>query len=39
VGLGPLTVEGLAEGRYRILREAEVVEMRKKVKGSKEAKG
>ena len=37
VGLGPLTVEGLAEGRYRILREAEVVEIRKKVKGSKEA--
>jgi len=39
VGLGPLTVEGLAEGRYRILKEAEVVEMRKKVKGSKEARG
>jgi pseudouridine synthase len=39
VGLGPLTVEGLAEGRYRILREAEVAEIRKKVKGRKEAKG
>jgi 23S rRNA pseudouridine2605 synthase len=29
VGLGPLTVEGLTDGRYRILREGEVEELRK----------
>ena len=38
VGLGPLTVEGVAEGRYRILREAEVAEIRKKVQGAKEVR-
>src|SRR5205814_229023 len=31
VGLGPLTVEGVAEGRYKIWREGEVVEVRKRM--------
>ena len=38
VGLGPLTVEGVAEGRYKILREGEVVEVRKRMKERKERK-
>jgi 23S rRNA pseudouridine2605 synthase len=36
VGLGPLTVEGVAEGRYKILREGEVVEVRKRMQEKKE---
>ena len=38
VGLGPLTVEGVAEGRYKILREGEVVEVRKRMEVRKERK-
>ena len=38
IALASLTVEGLPAGRYRILKEGEVEELRKKMKGSKEVK-
>jgi 23S rRNA pseudouridine2605 synthase len=38
VGLGPLTVEGVVEGRYRVLKEGEVEELRKRMKRSKEVR-
>ena len=38
VGLGPLSVEGVEEGRYRVLSEVEVAELKRKMKRSKEAK-
>jgi 23S rRNA pseudouridine2605 synthase/16S rRNA pseudouridine516 synthase len=39
VGLGPLTVEGVAEGRYEMLRENEVEKLRKALQGGKGSKG
>ncbi len=35
IGLGPLTVEGIPQGRYRLLAPKEVEELKKKVKRSK----
>ncbi|HYL86742.1 MAG TPA: S4 domain-containing protein [Candidatus Angelobacter sp.] len=32
IGLGPLTLEGVPEGRYRMLKEKEVEELRRKIK-------
>jgi 16S rRNA U516 pseudouridylate synthase RsuA-like enzyme len=37
IGLGSLTVEGLPRGRYRLLAEKEVAELRKSVAGKKDA--
>lgn len=39
IGLGPLTLEGLPPGRYRMLGEKEVDELRRTIKGSKGGKG
>jgi pseudouridine synthase len=39
IGLGPLTLEGLPPGRYRLLDEKEVSELRRALKGSKGDKG
>ena len=39
VGLGPLTVEGVAEGRYEMLRENEVEKLEKTLRGGKGGKG
>jgi 16S rRNA U516 pseudouridylate synthase RsuA-like enzyme len=39
VGLGPLTVEGVAEGRYEMLRENEVEKLEKALRGGKGGKG
>jgi pseudouridine synthase len=39
IGLGPLTLEGLPPGRYRLLDEKEVGELRRALKGSKGDKG
>src|SRR5437879_8853868 len=36
VGLGPLTLEGVPDGRYRLLREPEVAELQKRMRRSKE---
>jgi 16S rRNA U516 pseudouridylate synthase RsuA-like enzyme len=39
IGLGPLTLEGIPPGRYRLMREKEVEELRKAMKkGSKEVR-
>ncbi len=38
IGLGPLTVEGIPQGRYRLLAPKEVEELRKNVKRSKEVR-
>src|SRR5438067_81129 len=35
VGLGPLTVEGVQEGRYEMLRESEVEKLQKALRGGK----
>jgi 16S rRNA U516 pseudouridylate synthase RsuA-like enzyme len=35
VGLGTLTLEGVPEGRYRILQEKEVAGLRKAIQGGK----
>jgi 23S rRNA pseudouridine2605 synthase len=39
IGLGPLTVQGVAEGRYRVLRENEVTALRRAAQGKKRGKG
>src|SRR2546429_1369188 len=39
VGLGPLTVEGVQEGRYEMLRESEVEKLQKALRGGKGSKG
>lgn len=39
IGLGPLTVEGVAEGRYEVLRENEVEKLEKALRGGKGGKG
>ncbi len=39
IGLGPLTLEGIPPGRYRLLKKEEVEELRRAVKGSKGGKG
>jgi len=39
IGLGPLTLEGLPQGRYRLLKEKEVEELRRAMKGSKGGRG
>ncbi len=39
IGLGPLTLEGLPQGRYRFLEEREVGELRRGMKGSKGSRG
>jgi hypothetical protein len=39
IGLGTLTVEGLPRGRYRLLKEKEVQELRKSAAGRKEHLG
>jgi 16S rRNA U516 pseudouridylate synthase RsuA-like enzyme len=39
VGLGPLTVEGVAEGRYELLRDSEVEKLEKALRGGKGGKG
>ncbi len=39
VGLGPLTVEGVPEGRYRMLQEREVQELKREGSGRKEKRG
>jgi 23S rRNA pseudouridine2605 synthase len=36
IGLGPLTVEGIPRGRYRLLPEKEVAELRRTTKGSED---
>jgi 23S rRNA pseudouridine2605 synthase len=36
IGLGPLTVEGIPRGRYRLLPEKEVAELRRTAKGSED---
>jgi len=38
IGLGPLTLEGVPEGRYRILQEKEVEELRRKLRRRNEVK-
>jgi len=37
VALGPLTLEGLPEGRYRMLNDAEVSALRRSIKGKRDA--
>jgi len=39
IGLGPLTLEGVPPGRYRLLKEKEVEELRRAMRGSKGDKG
>ncbi len=39
IGLGPLTLEGLPPGRYRLLKEKEVEELRRALKRRKGSKG
>jgi hypothetical protein len=38
IGLGPLTVEGVAEGTYEMLQESEVEKLRRALQGGKEIK-
>ncbi len=38
IGLGPLTVEGIPRGRYRMLQEREALELRQGMRGSKEVR-